>query len=104
MKYTSKDDREKILLNLIKYPIITDKTTKLIEENQYCFAVQKKASKPIIKESIEYIFKVKVRSINTCNQPTKKRRVGRFSGKKANYKKAIVTLYPENRINLFPEN
>jgi len=43
---------ENKLINLIKYPIITDKTTKLLEENQYCFAVDRKANKLEIKQAI----------------------------------------------------
>nr|QCI07446.1 ribosomal protein L23 [Leiomenia cribrosa] len=96
-------DKQK-LLNLIKYPIITDKTTKLLEENQYSFIVNRKANKLQIKEAIQYIFSVKVINVNTCNTPIKKRRVGKFIGKKAQNKKAIITLAKEHSINLFPEN
>lgn len=92
------------LIELIKYPLLTDKTTKLIEENQYSFAVSKKANKSLIKQAIEYIFQVKVKSINTSNQPHKKRRVGKFIGKKSSYKKAMITLHDGNTIKLFPEN
>ena len=62
-----------------------------------------KISKPIIKEAIEYIFNVKVIKINTCHLPKKKRKVGRFQGYKSHYKKAIVKLSPNDRINLFSE-
>lgn len=96
--------QERKLLDLIKYPIITDKTTKLLEDNQYCFAVNKKANKLDIKQAIEYLFNVKVKSINTCNQPTQKRTVGKFIGNKPNYKKAIITLKDNETINLFSED
>nr|YP_009295639.1 ribosomal protein L23 [Mastocarpus papillatus]AOL58123.1 ribosomal protein L23 [Mastocarpus papillatus] len=92
------------LLNIIKYPIITDKTTKLLEDNQYSFAVDSRANKLDIKKAIEYIFDVCVININTCNTPPNKKRVGKFTGKKANHKKAIVKLSPEYNINLFPDN
>lgn len=92
------------LLHLIKKPIITDKSTRLIEENQYSFYVSRQANKLEIKEAIEYIFNVKVKKVNTCHTPIKKKKVGKFIGKKANYKKAIITLKNQDRINLFPEN
>lgn len=92
------------LFNIIKYPIITDKTTKLLEDNQYWFAVQPKANKIDIKMAVEKIFKVQVQTINTLHCPIKKRRVGKFKGKKTHYKKAIVTLHKNNTIVLFPEN
>lgn len=93
---------EETLVDIIKYPILTDKTTRLIEDNQYSFAVDKKASKIIIKKAIEYIFQVQIKKINTCNQSEKKRRVGKFVGRKAKYKKAIITLHEGNAIDLFP--
>nr|YP_009295946.1 ribosomal protein L23 [Schimmelmannia schousboei]AOM64881.1 ribosomal protein L23 [Schimmelmannia schousboei] len=92
------------LVDLVKYPIITDKTTKLIEDNQYCFVVEKQANKIHIKQAIEYIFNVRIKKINTLNKPPKKRRIGKFIGKKANHKKAIVKLYDKYTINLFSEN
>lgn len=93
-----------ININLIKYPIITDKSTQLLEENQYSFAVDHKANKSTIKKAIENIFKVKVKKINTCNRHAKKKRVGKFSGFKTRYKKALITLHSNYSINLFPEN
>nr|QCI09121.1 ribosomal protein L23 [Inkyuleea mariana] len=99
-----KTNTNRLLLDLIKYPIITDKTTKAIEDNQYCFAVERKANKIDIKEAIEYIFNVRVKKVNTTNTPVKKRRVGKFIGKKANHKKAIIKLHDKYTINLFPEN
>lgn len=92
------------LIDLIRGPIITDKTTKLIEENQYSFAVNRKANKIQIKQAIEYIFKVNVKNISTCKLPIKKKKVGRFIGKKAQYKKAIITLQEGNTINIFSNN
>jgi large subunit ribosomal protein L23 len=91
----------KSLLDLIKYPILTEKTSRLIEQNQYSFAVDKKADKISIKRAIEYLFDVKVTSVNTANSPLKKRRVGKFIGKKTQNKRVIVTLAPENSITFF---
>nr|QCI07065.1 ribosomal protein L23 [Haraldiophyllum bonnemaisonii] len=91
-------------LDLIKYPIITDKTTKSIENNIYSFAVSKNARKDDIKKAIEYIFNVKVKKINTLNTPPKIKNVGKFKGYKTKNKKAIVKLYNEYTINLFGNN
>ena len=66
--------------------------------------IDKKANKKIIKTAIEYLFNVKVEKVNTLILPSKKRKVGRFIGKKPSYKKAIVSLADDNRINLFPDN
>lgn len=92
------------LIDLIKYPIITDKATKLLEINQYTFAVDSKSNKTQIKTAIEYLFKVKVTSVNTIKPPSKQRRIGKFIGTRASYKKAVLTLATGNSINLFSEN
>lgn len=94
---------KKELINIIDRPIVTDKTTKLLENNQYCFYVSAKANKMFIKKAIEYIFNVKVKKVNTCHEASKQRKVGRFKGYKPHYKKAIVTLEKNNKINLFAE-
>nr|ASO75964.1 ribosomal protein L23 [Storeatula sp. CCMP1868] len=92
------------LVDLIKYPIITDKATRLLESNQYSFATAKKSTKGEIKLAIEYLFDVKVISVNTYNCPKKTRRIGKFIGAKPRYKRAIVTLAEGNSINLFSES
>lgn len=92
------------LIDLIKYPIITDKATKLLEQNQYTFATDCKADKDEIKKAIQYLFNVTVLSVNTSRPPSKQRRIGKFMGNKPSYKKAIVKLAPGNPINLFSEN
>ena len=91
------------IFQIIYKPVITDKTTKLLEKNQYCFKVNHKFNKIEIKNAIEYFFDVKVININTCHEPKKKRKVGRFSGYKKHVKKAIVTLSADSTINLFSE-
>ena len=90
-------------LDIIKYPIITDKATRLLSNNQYSFVVSPKSDKPTIKATIEYLFNVKVVKINTAHLPKKKKRVGQFMGWKSHYKKAIVTLSEGDTINLFAE-
>lgn len=94
---------QKSILDLIKYPILTEKTIKLLEQNQYSFAVTLKADKKSIKAAVEQLFDVKVIAVNTAIQPIKKRRVGRFIGKKAQIKRAVVKLAPENSITFFEQ-
>ena len=89
---------------IIKYPIITDKATRLLENNQYSFIVDRYSDKITIKAAIEYLFNVKVTKVNTCHLPKKKKRVGKYLGWKSHYKKAIVTLSEGDTINLFAEN
>ena len=91
-------------VQIIKYPIITDKATRLLENNQYSFVVDRYSDKLIIKASIEYLFDVKVVKINTCRLPRKKKRVGKYIGWKPQYKKAIVTLSEGDVINLFTDS
>nr|ARW68747.1 ribosomal protein L23 [Palisada sp.] len=89
------------LIDIIKYPIITDKTTKNIDSNVYCFQVDIKSNKKDIKIAIESIFNVKVDKINTNVSPPKYKTVGKFKGKLKKYKKAIVKLKDSYTINLF---
>nr|YP_003734594.1 ribosomal protein L23 [Kryptoperidinium foliaceum]ADI40379.1 ribosomal protein L23 [Kryptoperidinium foliaceum] len=89
---------------IIKYPIITDKATRLLENNQYSFIVDRYSDKLTIKAAIEYLFNVKVTKVNTCRLPRKKKRVGKYIGWKPQYKKAIVSLQEGDVINLFTEN
>lgn len=91
-------------IQIIKYPIITDKATRLLENNQYSFIVDRSSDKIAIKAAIEYLFNVKVIKINTCHLPRKKTRVGKYIGWKPQYKKAIVSLAEGDVINLFTEN
>ena len=89
---------------IIKYPIITDKATRLLENNQYSFIVDRYSNKLTIKAAIEYLFNVKVIKVNTCRLPRKKKRIGKYIGWKPQYKKAIVSLAEGDVINLFTEN
>ena len=91
------------LADLIIKPLITEKATLLLEQNQYVFEVVPKATKPDIKAAIEALFDVKVTSVNTARPPRKKKRVGRFLGFKPQIKRAIVTLKEGDSIPLFPD-
>ena len=79
-------------LEIIKAPLVTEKSTTDKESGKYTFLVSEKATKTEIKEAIEKIFKVKVESISTLNIKVKKKRVGRYTGLSNRGKKAIVTL------------
>ena len=88
----------------IKYPIITDKATRLLENNQYSFIVNRYSNKIKIKSEIESLFNVKVTKVNTCRLPKKKKRVGKYIGWKPQYKKAIITLSEGDIIDLFTDS
>lgn len=85
---------------IILEPVITEKATKLKDQNKYLFKVRKKANKRQIKLAVEEIFKVKVESVNTQLVRGKIKRLGRFEGKRPDWKKAIVKL-KEGKIELF---
>lgn len=92
------------IIDIIKYPLITDKATRLLENNQYSFIVDSDSNKTAIKIAIESLFNVQVIKITTNNLPKKKKRIGKYIGWKPQYKKAVVTLAENNTINLFAEN
>lgn len=87
--------------DIIKAPIITEKTANLAENNNtITFSVDVKANKTQIKQAIEKIFNVEVESVNTINVHPKKKRVGRYSGYTNKVKKAIVKLKEGSSIEL----
>ena len=79
-------------MNIILAPVITEKSESLKANNVYVFKVKKSANKTQIKNEIEKQFGVKVVNVNTVNAVQKKRRVGRYTGLAAAYKKAYVKL------------
>ena len=87
-------------LEILKAPVITEKSENAKAEGKYTFKVDPRANKIEIKEAIEKIFKVKVTSIKTLNEKPKKRRVGRYTGLTNRSKKAIVTLADGQTIDL----
>ena len=101
--YKTKQYDPRDLADLIIKPVVTEKATILLALNKYVFDVKPKATKPEIKAAIESLFDVKVTKVNTHNPTRKKKRVGRFTGYKALYKRAIVTLAEGDEIVLFPE-
>lgn len=83
--------------DIIKRPVITERTTDMMESKRYVFEVDIRSNKTEIKQAIEAIFKVKVTSVNTLRMPAKPKRYGRYSGYTSEWKKAIVQLSPESK-------
>jgi large subunit ribosomal protein L23 len=98
-----------LLEDVIRRPLITEKNTMLMEIGQYTFEVDPDANKIQIRAAVEQTFKVTVKAVNTLNvKPRKKsrtasRRGGRIEGTQAGWKKAIVTLAPGERIDVFEQ-
>lgn len=82
-------------------PMITEKSNNLKENNQYVFRVSINANKIEIRKSIEKIFDVNVVKVNTIRQFGKVKRMGRSSGKRADWKKAIVKIKEGETISEF---
>ena len=86
--------------DIIIAPVITEKSMANRQNNVYTFKVVKDATKEDIKRAVEEAFKVSVKSVNTLNTKSKRRRVGRYSGRTKTYKKAIVTLKSGSSIEM----
>ena len=90
--------------SIIRKVLLTEKGTVLRElRNQYFFEVARDANKIEIKRAIENIFKVKVDSVRTMQVRGKVKRQGRWLGRRNDWKKAIVTLQPDQKIELFEQ-
>ena len=78
--------------DIIKRPVVTEQSMMQMQEKKYTFEVDKRANKIQIRKAVEEIFGVNVKSVNTVNVIGKFKRMGRNEGKRADWKKAIVTL------------
>jgi large subunit ribosomal protein L23 len=88
--------------DIIIKPLVTEKTTDQLEKNgAYTFVVAKDANKIEIGKAIEELFNVKVREVRTMRYAGKQRRVGKFVGRRASWKKAVVTLRQGDTIEIF---
>jgi large subunit ribosomal protein L23 len=83
--------------DIIIRPWITEKTMDMKEERKYVFVVDKRANKTEIKNALESIFGIRVEKVNTMNMLGKVKRMGRFEGKRPDWKKAIVTLTEDSK-------
>ena len=91
-----------IQYDIIKRPLITEKTSIQKElSNQHSFVVDPRANRVEIQRAIEKIFNVKVATVRTMHVQGKKKRRGSVVGKRKDWKKAIVTLLPGERIDFF---
>ena len=83
--------------DIILAPVITEKSIAGIADKKYTFKVAKSANKLEIADAVEELFKVTVAKVNTVSMRGKKRRMGRYEGKTASWKKAIVTLKKDSK-------
>lgn len=83
--------------DIIKRPVITERTTEMMGDKTYVFEVDHKANKVEIRQAVEQIFKVKVANVNTLNVKRRATRYGRYTGFKSAWKKAFVTLSADSK-------
>ncbi len=89
----------KDIYQVIKRPLVTEKNTRQKEAfNQLSFEVDRRANRSEVKQAVEKLFKVKVLRVNLMQMEGKKKKVGRFLGQKADWKKALVRLAPGEMI------
>ncbi len=88
------------MYELIRSPMITEKTTIISEYNQVAFKVPLEATKPEIRAAIEGLFDVKVKAVNTIRQKGKVKRFRGHLGKRSDFKKAIITLADGDSIDI----
>ena len=89
------------LYEVLRRPLLTEKNTALLAQNKYAFEVAGEANKHQIEQAVEKAFKVKVTAVNVMTVPGKTRRVGRRQVLTQSWIKAIVTLKPGDKIELF---
>ncbi|HUU58489.1 MAG TPA: 50S ribosomal protein L23 [Phycisphaerae bacterium] len=90
------------IYGVIVRPLVTEKGTHQCQaQNAYAFQVAAGANKAQIKQAVENIYKVKVLKVRTANRKGKRRRVGYTWGTTSHWKKAVVLLHPDHRIDLF---
>jgi len=82
-------------------PVVSEKSYGLLDENKYTFLVAPDANKTEIKIAVEAVFKVRVTDVNTLNRPGKKRRTRYGFGRRPDTKRAIITIAPGERIDIF---
>jgi large subunit ribosomal protein L23 len=94
----------KDVYRIVRRSLVTEKTNLMRAENKYVFEVAREAGKPEIKAAIQELFSVKVQSVRTMGVKGKIKRMGRFAGKRADWKKAIVTLAEGESIDLLNQS
>lgn len=89
------------ILNLIKYPLITEKTISLINKKQCVLLIDKSITKNEIKFFFYIFFNIKLDFINICNLPIKFRKTGKYKGRILNYKKIYIKFKENHHLNNF---
>jgi large subunit ribosomal protein L23 len=87
--------------DILLRPVVTEKSLSLLQDNKYTFLVDPRANKTEIKNAVEKLFKVKVLKVNTMRYKGKPRRVRQFAGYTPRFKKAVVTLRPGDKIEIY---
>ena len=85
------------LLDVIKRPVITEKSMLAMDEKKYTFEVDTRANKTLVKQAVEAAFDVKVKDVNVINVRPKFKRVGKYAGYTKKRRKAIVTLTEDSK-------
>lgn len=83
--------------DIIIRPIVTEASMDIMADRKYTFVVDKRSNKTEIKNAVEQVFGVKVEKVNTMNMLGKKKRMGVHVGKRADWKKAIITLTADSK-------
>jgi len=91
-----KDPRDVILS-----PVVSEKSYALLDGNTYTFIVRPDANKTEIKEAVQAIFKVRVTNVNTLHRKGKRKRTRQVMGVRKSTKRALVTLHPDDKIEIF---
>jgi large subunit ribosomal protein L23 len=97
----SAESKVRIHEDILLAPVVSEKSYGLLDENKYTFLVAPDANKTEIKIAVEKVFGVKVLNVNTLNRAGKKRRTRAGWGKRADTKRAIVTVADGQRIDIF---
>jgi large subunit ribosomal protein L23 len=91
-----KDPRDVVLR-----PVVSEKSYGLLDRNTYTFVVRPDANKTEIKEAVQEIFGVRVTNVNTLHRKGKRKRTRQVMGVRKSTKRALVTLHPDDRIEIF---
>ncbi|PKM80569.1 MAG: 50S ribosomal protein L23 [Firmicutes bacterium HGW-Firmicutes-14] len=86
--------------DILRKPIVSERSMDLIQQNKYSFYVERNANKIEIKNAVEELFKVTVTNVNTMNVKGKAKRMGKHMGRTSDRKKAIVTLKEGDKIEI----
>jgi large subunit ribosomal protein L23 len=87
--------------DILLSPVISEKSYGLLDENKYTFVVRPDANKTQIKIAVEQVFHVRVLDVNTLNRQGKRKRTRTGFGRRKNTKRAVVSLAPGDRIEIF---